>query len=775
MTRWPDILVDARALQDPEYSRRGIGRLTSNLVASARTAAPELEAARFLALVDPAMPPLSPAHRALFDAERCAASPAALHRPAWFIEPSPMTHDPLFVARLLGDSEIFSAAVVYDFIPFDAPERYLTRTETRLAYHTALAWLRRYRLFLPISASTAARLATLLRIPERDIATAGAPLDPLFAASPSSASRRHVLVAGGADPRKNVECPLRAHATSTALNAACVPIVVSGIYPPSEVERLAALHEAEGGEPSLLSFAGGIDDAGLARLYRESLAVVVASHAEGFSLPVIEAMASAAPVFASAIPVHSELVADSSLLFPPGDPLALARLLERVLREPSFAASVVAAQEAVWPRFRAERVAERFWQAIAARAAPPRLATVGIARGSRPRVALLTPLPPDRTGVADYSAASVQELGRRVELHLFTATPSPAPVPGATSICPLSALPFLSHRFDRIVGVIGNSEFHLQIFNLLLRYGGAAIAHDARMLGFYRVLLGMERARAVASAELGRSVAPEEIDAWLANEAELPTLFLGELAAACTPLIFHSPRTARLAAERYHIPAHWLPFSLQRPWQTAALRPAARAAARARLGLSGEEIVLASFGYVHESKCPEECIWALEMLRGWGIAARLVFVGAVQGDGLPLRTVAERLALADRVQFLDAYTSEAAYRDWLLAADLAIQLRRFGFGSISGALSDCIAVALPTIANAELAEAMEAPSFVRTIPDPVSPVLLANAAADLIAEGAHHSRPLAASEEYAATHNFARYAEGLCNLLGLETEWRQAA
>lgn len=774
MTAPADILIDARVLQDKEYARRGIGRLTSNLVAAARAAVPALAAARFLALVDPTMLPLSPAHRALFDAEQSTARPVLLRHPAWFIEPSPMTHDPLFVARLLAEADLFAAAVVHDFIPYDAPEHYLSRRGARVAYATSLAWLGRYRLFLANSAGTAARLSTLLNVAERNIAVVGAPLDPLFLSSSSSAPRRHVLVAGGADRRKNVECPLRTHAAGIAPHFARVPLVVSGIYPPAEVERLSALHAEAGGEPSLLSFAGDIDDAELLRLYREALAVVVPSRAEGFSLPIIEAMAQGAPVLASAIPVHAELFTDPRLLFPPDDPSALACLLERVLSEPSFVSSLVAVGQTVWPRFRAEKVAARFWQAIGARAMV-RIAAPATARDRRPRVALLTPLPPDRSGVADYSAASVPELGRRVELHLFTATPSPVAPPGAASVRPLSALPFLSRRFDRVVGVIGNSQYHLAIFHLLLRYGGAAIAHDARMLGFYRIVLGVNRARAVAEAELGRTVAPEEIDRWLADEAELPTLFLGELAAACTPLIFHSALTARLAAERYRIAPYWLPFSLQRPWQAEALQPAARAAARARLGFDDAEIVLASFGYVHDSKCSEECIWALAMLRGWGIAASLVFVGSVHCDGAVLRALAARLGLTDHVRFLDSYVSEAEYRDWLLAADLAIQLRRFGFGSISGTLSDCIAAALPTVANAELAETMEAPSFVTTIPDPVSPVLLANAAADLIAAGAHRSRPLAASKAYAATHDFARYADGLLRILGLEREGRQAA
>ena len=784
-----DVLIDVRALQDPAYSRRGIGRLTTNLLAHARTAAPQLERARFIALVDPALPPLTLADRALFDLERTTANPGALRRSTWFIEASPMTHDPLFVASLLIHPAIFAACVVYDFIPFDEPGRYLTHPAAKLDYYVSLAWLGRYQLFLPISKWTSARLASLLHLPGRNIAVIGAPLDPTFSAGGGmDGARRHVLVAGGADARKNVECGLRAHAASVAFREAQVPLVIMGEYSRAETARLAAIYAATGGKSSLLRFAGRIADGDLALLYRDALAVVVPSRAEGFSLPVIEAMAAGVPVFASAIDVHAELIADPALLFQPDDSAALSRLLERALREPDFGETIVAGQATIWPRFRAEQVAARFWQSIGARAAaeahaakrPSALVALAtpvpsIVSGRCPRLALLTPLPPDHSGVADYSAASVSELARRVELDLFTATPLPLPIRGASSLQPLSAFPFIATKYDRVVGVIGNSEFHLEIFDLLLRYGGAAIAHDARMLGFYRALLGMSRTREVAAAELGRTVAAEEIERWIADESTLPTLFFGELAAACEPLIFHSAITARLAAERYLIPPRWLPFSLYRSWPAEALLPPAREAARARLGLGPEEIVLVSFGFVHASKLPDECIWALEMLRSWRVPARLYFVGGASGEPTEPIALVRRLGLEDCVHFLDGYVCESTYRDFFLAANLGIQLRNVGFGTISGTLADCIAAGLPTVANAELAETMDAPAYIRRIPDPVSPVLLANALADLIAEGTHLTRPLAESAAYAAEHNFARYADGLCGLLGLETSRHEAA
>jgi hypothetical protein len=65
------------------------------------------------------------------------------------------------------------------------------------------------------------------------------------------------------------------------------------------------------------------------------------------------------------------------------------------------------------------------------------------------------------------------------------------------------------------------------------------------MIDFYEHVLGRTRARATASAELGRQVSDDEIESWLSNPRILPTLFLSEIAMAADPMIVHSPvRTA---------------------------------------------------------------------------------------------------------------------------------------------------------------------------------------------------------------------------------------
>jgi glycosyltransferase involved in cell wall biosynthesis len=763
-----NVILDIRCLQDPNYAERGIGRHTTAILRNTP------DDFRVFGLTDPALGALSPKAKDTVDglylnayAGSKSGTPSA--PPDCFVMMSPMTHDVLFPARLLADPTLLRAAVVHDFIPLRLADPGQTKT---LGYSLAMRWLARCNLFLPNSRSSANDLTTLLRVPESAITVTGCALDPLFeknAGTSADPTPRHVLVAGGGARRKNPEVVIRAHARSPAMqHGAGIPLVIAGSYQPSDAGAFKALAASAGGRADLVEVPGHVPDETLLDLFHNARVVVCSSRDEGFSIPVVEAMAVGLPCLVSEIPAHAELVTDAECRFHPEDATELCTMLERATTDSSWRAAILARQADVWPIFRATNVANRFWGAIRRglyHYAP------AISSRRRPRVAVLSPLPPERSGVADYTAAMCMDLGRLVDLHVFSDAPAQKAMGNVAVVRPLGEWPHLSNDFDRVISVAGNSHFHTRIVELLLRYGGACVAHDARMAGFYRTLLGLERTLAVAANELGRPVSESELSTWLVDENKLPALFLGEIAQSAAPTIVHSSITANLFREKYGVAAAYLPFSIMRPWRPEELAKDRRAMARGRLGLAADEIVIATFGYVNASKAPQECIWALQTLRAWGIPASLHFVGAMEAEhpgGMNLRHLAAELGVERYVRFADGFQSEQTYRDYLAGADLAVQLRTVGLGSVSAALMDCAAAGLPVVTNQSLAAAIGVPDYVRTVPDALSPLLVAEALASLLSAGLAAERPEAARRDYCEQRSFVAYSAGLCEALELD-------
>jgi glycosyltransferase involved in cell wall biosynthesis len=762
-----------RCLQDPSYKDRGVGKLSANLVRHVSSFRRKIETST-LGLIDPGLPPLEDRFLHLVDRVQSNAYLGVKERSTVFLELSPMTHDPLFAGRIVNNPDILKLAVVYDFIPLMKPERYLPTASSRLDYYTQLVWLSRYDHFFPISQYTSDELRRILAVNPRHITNTGAPIESAFervgmSRQTARLSERYVLACGGAEPRKNVECPILAHARSRKLQDAGIQLVVTGNYPLGWQAGLRDLYRGNGGKNELLIFPGFVDEDELVSIYRCALCVVVAAHMEGFSMPVVEAMAAGSPVIASSIPAHRELVGRENLMFQPDDIEDVGRKIETIVRDPAKRAEIIQDQSARWQRFRAEKIASEFWAKASDLVARRRPKLKGVLRGVRPRIAFLSPMPPDQSGVADYSAATIRELGKLADVHVFSKHVPVGTPEGAASAQKITALPSLSSGFDRVVGVMGNSHFHLEVFELLERYGGACIEHDNRLLGFYGILLGSARARSVASRELGRLVTEEEIGSWLQDESRLKATFLGEIAEWASPMFVHSRVTAQIVQEHFSKPAVYLPFSIYRQWEIDPTDCALKMAARNRIGVSSKEFSIISLGFVHSNKAAEECIWSIDLLRSWNIPAKLYFVGGFAEGEDRFKNLVSYLGLEDRVVFLSHFVSEEQYRDYLLAADAAVQLRTHFFGGLSGALLDCIAVGLPTVANEDLALAMESPTYISPIPDHPSPVLIAESLAEISQKGSKRSQFDEARRHYCEVHSFKNYARQLYNGLGFET------
>lgn len=430
-------------------------------------------------------------------------------------------------------------------------------------------------------------------------------------------------------------------------------------------------------------------------------------------------------------------------------------------------------------------VAERAIEVFDALAARPRRPG---GRGTQLQVAVVSPLPPIHSGVADYSdrllealAGALESLEVPVLIDCFAdgrdITPDDPVLPRGMSSW-FDARRFIRvdqvrGGYDRVLYVAGNSEFHTGALSALRSRRGTVLAHEVRMSGLLE--LTSRRSDTVPGGlegALRRAVGDDAFDALelpgpvTAADVERLGLFLvREIASLADRVLVSSESSRALAvaeapelADRFAV----LPFALaRRPEELEAI-------ARARSGRRAARPLVASFGIVDPHKLPRLLVEALAAVRTEP-APDLVFVGPV-GDTVAkeLSGVAASLGVAERVR-ITGHVEQADYLDYLGRASVAVQLRASFAGESSAAVADCLAAGLPTVVS-NLGWMRELPDDVVTKVNSSAEDAAVTLAATIDALLVDEDRSASLGERaarYAAERTYERAATELASLLGL--------
>lgn len=141
---------------------------------------------------------------------------------------------------------------------------------------------------------------------------------------------RYWLLVGTRELRKNVPWFVSAWARARAQAPGVPPLVLVG--------SLDHLPEEQRGLPGLHAL-GGLDDAELHALYRQAERLWQPSYAEGFGLPVVEALSVGTPVAVASGTSLDEVTPPSAPRFSPSDGAALERLMLRLADAPREASA----------------------------------------------------------------------------------------------------------------------------------------------------------------------------------------------------------------------------------------------------------------------------------------------------------------------------------------------------------------------------------------------------------------------------------------------------
>ncbi|WP_374686516.1 glycosyltransferase family 4 protein [Promineifilum sp.] len=346
--------------------------------------------------------------------------------------------------------------------------------------------------------------------------------------------------------------------------------------------------------------------------------------------------------------------------------------------------------------------------ALAARARRAAAGADGLRQGLAPsnrrlRIAYFSPLPPARSGIADYSAELLPHLAERADVTVFvdsgrggfqTRPYGVGGQPGNIFLAPMEAFPARRDEFDLPLYQMGNSDQHEAIYEMLLRFPGVVVLHDyvlhhfirhhilgwADWNGYARELdytLGPEGRRLAAAIRDGRAAAPL-FDVPLNRR----------VIDASLGLIVHS----RYAADRAR---------QQRPDRPLAIVPALvemrpGRSRRAELGLPEDAVLFGSFGQITAEKQIDLALRAFRGVREIYPNARYLLVGEARPD-VDLAALISELGLGEAVHHVGFAPELSVFVDWIHTADVVVNLRYPTVGETSAIALRAMAAGRPVI------------------------------------------------------------------------------
>jgi glycosyltransferase involved in cell wall biosynthesis len=648
---------------------------------------------------------------------------------------------------------VTTAVILYDLIPLLNPTAYLGTDVQRHYYAGKIESLRRAGLLLAISDYSRQEALEALQFPAERVVSISTAVDgsfvPALADPEQLASLRAqfalrgeflMYAPGGCDSRKNLDGLIQAFSQLPAPLRAAYQLVIASKL--NDAERFALEQEARrcGLAEHELVLTGYVSDATLIALYRACSLFVFPSKHEGFGLPALEAMSCGAPVIGANTTSVPEVIGWDEALFDPHDSAAISAKIAQVLTDPGMLERLRAHGRGQALSFSWDHTARRAVHALEQHHALNAQAPVA-QPPARPRVAFVSPLPPERTGIADHTVRVLLTLLPYADIDLVTEQETVV-LPPALAALPCHKASWLYEHaddYDHIIYQFGNSPFHSYMVPLLAACPGVVVLHDfylSSMLAYEEMTGNMPGVWSHALFEghgyhaVQMSTTPE---GWERAKQDYPSNLA--ILQNASHVIVHSEFARELARQ-------WYGPDAGRDWSQAPLPRALptvhdRAAARAALGIRPDAFLVCNFGFVAPTK---HC---LELLQAWvaaGLPAdtdcELVFVGENHGGdyGAQLNAAISAAGASDRIR-VSGWISNDDYFRYLQAADVGVQLRTSSRGESSATVLDCMIHALPTVINANGSMAEFPADAVWMLPDHFSQEELTHALLSLRNDG----------------------------------------
>lgn len=612
-----------------------------------------------------------------------------------------------------------TAVTLYDLIPYLYKETYLAEPVSRALYFRKLQALKNAELLLAISDHSRREAIGALQLADKQVVNISSAADDMFVPRTLSIeeslavrNRLHltkpfVMYTGGIDWRKNIEGLIEAFALLPEAIRMQYQLAVVCKMQEADQQRLQALAVRHGLTRNEVVFTGFVSDEDLVSLYNLATLFVFPSLHEGFGLPVLEAMSCGAPVIGSKTSSIPEVIGREDVLFDPADSQAIAAKMQMVLTNEGFRTELrdygfKQAKQFSWDK--SGKCALDAFECLH-EAKQERRRTAVPVKHPRPRLAYISPLPPEKSGIADYSAELLPELARHYQIEIISAQAAVQDTWINANFQIRTVEWFEAHadEYDRVVYHFGNSAPHEHMFGLLDRHPGIVVLHDFFLSGVHDYIDRPEHlpgtfARTLYESHGYHAVQDEQLVGRVETMRKYPCN--KQVLEQATGIIVHSRYSMQLADA-------WYGHGSAKDWRHVPLLKAIpavvdRTAARKRLGLSDGDFLVCSFGLLAPTKLNHRLLeaWLASPLAS-DERCHLIFVGELDktkyGEALSIAIAGS--TCRDRIK-ITGFAPQETYRDYLESADIAVQLRSHSRGETSASILDCLAYGAPTIINA---------------------------------------------------------------------------
>ncbi|MEN4695425.1 glycosyltransferase [Pantoea agglomerans] len=671
-----------------------------------------------------------------------------------------------------------TAVVLYDLIPFIAAKDYLENPGMSKWYYKKIDHLRRADMLLAISESSRQEGIKYLPFPEDKIINISTDADSNFkkldivnpqVLAKLNIIKPYIMYTGGIDKRKNIEGLITAYSElDESVRSDHQLVIVCSVNNESRQILNKLIHEAQLSETEVV-ITGYITDEELVELYNQCALFVFPSFHEGFGLPVLEAMRCGAPVICSGLTSLPEVVGLEDAMFDPKDEQQFIDLLEKGLTDLNFRDLLISHAETQQSKFSWETTARKTYDALnklnklnAHKSHMPVISHLL----QRKKIAYVTPVQPAKSGIANYSAILLPELARYYDIDIIIKDNVPFDKV-AESYSKIRNTQYLlenSDKYDRVVYQFGNSEHHDYMFPLLEKIPGVVVLHDFYISGVVQHMDVFNTHPGVWTRELliGHGYKALRERYLENNSAEVVWRYPCSYSALSLSqgVIVHSENSVRLAKQWYGTvnPNLWsvIPHLRELPLIND------KSAARKKLSISDDAFVICSFGFLGESKLNDRLIEAFAESSLYDSKECYIFFVGEMHEGDFSKKITRRitsLKITNRIQ-VTGWTDLDTFKDYLQAADIAVQLRSLSRGETSGAVLDCMSYGLPTIINANGTMADINPESVIMLEDKFDDESLVEALESLFkSESLRKKLSGKAIEEISTKHSLWRCAE----------------